>query len=126
MADFEHRQFEIGLEFVRWSFAKRNNFSKGSSEPKKYAQVIWVRGRQPHEFFNSNYLFQNGRLPETLMVQLDNCSRENKNKYFFSYCALLVRNKVFKRVPSITAQAPMELPKHETSDFLVYYCKDTY
>ena len=39
------------------SFAERNNFSEGSSEPKKDAQVIQVRGQQPHEFFNSNYLF---------------------------------------------------------------------
>ena len=43
MANFECQQFEIGLEFVRWSFAKRNNFSEGSSEPKKDAQVIQVR-----------------------------------------------------------------------------------
>ena len=57
MADFERREFEIGLEFVRWSFAERNNFSEGSSEPNKYPQVIRVRGRQPHEFLNSNYLF---------------------------------------------------------------------
>ena len=35
MADFEHRQLEIGLEFVRGSFDKRNNFSEGFSEPKK-------------------------------------------------------------------------------------------
>ena len=34
MANFERRQFEIGLEFVHWSFAERNNFSEGSSEPK--------------------------------------------------------------------------------------------
>ena len=40
MADFERWQLEIGLEFVRWSFAERNNFSEGSSEPKKDAQVI--------------------------------------------------------------------------------------
>ena len=44
MADFERGQFEIGLEFVRWSFAERNNFSEGSFEPKKDAQVIRVRG----------------------------------------------------------------------------------
>ena len=44
MADFERRQLEIGLEFVRLSFAERNNFSKASSKPKKDAQVIWVRG----------------------------------------------------------------------------------
>ena len=44
MADFERRQLEIGLEFVRGSFAERNNFSKGSFKPKKYAQVFRVRG----------------------------------------------------------------------------------
>ena len=57
MADFERRQFEIGLEFVRCSSTERNNFSEGSSKPKKDAQVIQVRGQQPHEFLNSNYLF---------------------------------------------------------------------
>ena len=44
MADFERRQLEIGLEFVRFSFAERNNFSEGSSEPKKDLQVIRVQG----------------------------------------------------------------------------------
>ena len=57
MADFERRQFEIGLEFVRWSFDERNNFSEGSSEPKKYAQVIRVQGAAAPRVFNSNYLF---------------------------------------------------------------------
>ena len=57
MADFERQELEIGLEFGRSSVAKHNKFSEGSSEPKKYAQVIRVRGRQPHEFLNSNYLF---------------------------------------------------------------------
>ena len=32
MADFECWELEIGLEFMHWSFAKRNNFSEGSSE----------------------------------------------------------------------------------------------
>ena len=44
MADFERRELEIELEFRRSRFAKRNNFSEGSSEPKKYAQVIRVWG----------------------------------------------------------------------------------
>ena len=58
MADFECRQLEIPLEFLRWSFAKRNNFSEGSSEPKIDAQVIRVRGAAaPMIFFNLNYLF---------------------------------------------------------------------
>ena len=44
MADFERWQFEIGLEFVRWSSAERNNFSEGSSKPNKDTQVIRVWG----------------------------------------------------------------------------------
>ena len=56
MAHFECQQLEIGLEFVRWSCAERNNFSEGSSEPKKYAQVIWVRGQEPHDFFKLELL----------------------------------------------------------------------
>ena len=44
MANFERRQLEIELEFVRWSFAERNNFSEGSSKPRKDAQVIRVWG----------------------------------------------------------------------------------
>ena len=57
MANFEPRELEIGLEFGLSSFTKHNNFSEGSSEPKKYAQVIRVRvGQQPQEFFNSNHL----------------------------------------------------------------------
>ena len=51
MTDFKHRQLEIGLEFMCLSFAECNNFSKGSSEPKKDSQVIRVQGRQPHAFF---------------------------------------------------------------------------
>ena len=43
MADFKRRQLEIGLEFVRWSFAERNNLSEGSSKPNKDLQVIRVR-----------------------------------------------------------------------------------
>ena len=57
MADFVCRQFEMGLEFVRWSFAKRNVFSEGSSEPKKDTQVIRVQGGSSTSFFNSKYLF---------------------------------------------------------------------
>ena len=45
MANLEGRELEIGLEFVWWSFAEHNNFSEGSSEPKKGAQVIQVQGR---------------------------------------------------------------------------------
>ena len=38
------------------------------------------------------------QLPETLYIQLDNCFKENKNKYLFSFCSLLVSKKVFSKV----------------------------
>ena len=44
MADVERRELEIGLDFGCSSFVKRNNYSEVSFEPKKYAQVIRVRG----------------------------------------------------------------------------------
>ena len=44
MADFERHELEIGLEFGHLSFDKRKNFSEGSFEPQKYAQVIQVQG----------------------------------------------------------------------------------
>ena len=42
MADFERRELEIGLEFGHISYDKCKNFSEGSSDSKKYAQVIRV------------------------------------------------------------------------------------
>ena len=37
-------------------------------------------------------------LPETLHIQLDNTSRENKNRYVLGFCGALVELKVFKKV----------------------------
>lgn len=37
-------------------------------------------------------------LPDVLYLQLDNTSRENKNKYVFSFLSLLVQLKIFKKV----------------------------
>ena len=74
MADFKHQQFEIGLEFVRWSFAKCNNFSEGFSEPKKGAQVIQVQGRQPHEFFSiriTSYVYIKRCIPEVKLQVIE-------------------------------------------------------
>ena len=56
MADFESRQFEIGLKFVRCSFAERNNFSEGSSELNKDTQVIRVRGSAAPRVFKLKLL----------------------------------------------------------------------
>ena len=59
MADFERRQFEIGLKFVHCSFAECNNFSEGSSELKKDAQVIRVWGAAAPRLFKLELLGQN-------------------------------------------------------------------
>jgi hypothetical protein len=39
-----------------------------------------------------------GKLPPILYLQLDNCSRENKNKYLIGFCHLLVHLGVFKKI----------------------------
>ena len=38
------------------------------------------------------------KLPENLLLQLDNCAGENKNRYLFAYLSLLVAKGVFKTV----------------------------
>ena len=38
------------------------------------------------------------KLPPVLNLQLDNTSRENKNRYVLGFCALLVSKKIFKKV----------------------------
>ena len=55
MANFEWRQFEIGLEFVRGSSVERNNFSEGS-KPRKDAQVIRVWGAAAPRVFELELL----------------------------------------------------------------------
>ena len=62
MANFECRELEIGLEFGHISFDKRKNFSEDSSEPKKYSQVIRVRGAAAPRVFNLNYLLSSEAL----------------------------------------------------------------
>ena len=37
-------------------------------------------------------------LPPKLLIQMDNCVRENKNKYVFGFFALLVELEIFKEV----------------------------
>ena len=39
-----------------------------------------------------------GPLPRRLRLQMDNCVRENKNKYMFGFLSLLVEKKIFSEV----------------------------
>ena len=40
-------------------------------------------------------------LPKVLYLQLDNCGRENKNKYVFAFLCLLVELGVFEKVSNM-------------------------
>lgn len=42
-----------------------------------------------------------GPLPPKLYLQLDNCWRENKNKFVFAFLAMLVKLGVFKEVSNL-------------------------
>lgn len=41
---------------------------------------------------------QQQQLPENLYIQMDNTSRENKNRYVLAFCTLLVKLKIFNKV----------------------------
>ena len=49
-----------------------------------------------HRFINKKR--SEGPLPKKLYIQLDNCSRENKNRYVLGYCEYLVAHSVFDSV----------------------------
>ena len=41
---------------------------------------------------------KNHPLPATLYLQMDNTSRENKNKFVLGFCAILVELRIFQKV----------------------------
>lgn len=45
-----------------------------------------------------NFIELRQSLPENLYLQMDNTSRENKNRFVLAFCALLVELKIFKKV----------------------------
>lgn len=45
-----------------------------------------------------NVLSMHPSLPPTLYLQLDNCGRDNKNRFLFAFCCLLVELGVFRKV----------------------------
>ena len=46
----------------------------------------------------NHFFIQLGQLPPTLYLQMDNCWRENKNRYVLCFLALLVELGIFKKV----------------------------
>lgn len=51
----------------------------------------------------------NGILPPVLYVQMDNTSRENKNKFVMGYFALLVEAGIFRKVISVLTNPTIKL-----------------
>lgn len=49
-----------------------------------------------HRFINQKHT--TGPLPSKFYVQLDNCSRENKNRFVLGYCEMLVALSIFESV----------------------------
>jgi len=45
-------------------------------------------------------IVKKGQLPRYLRLQMDNCVRENKNKYVLGFLALLVQRRIFLEVSS--------------------------
>lgn len=50
-----------------------------------------------HGTLNHKYQ-EEGRLPPTMFIQVNNCTRENKRKYFLSYLESLIARGVFQCV----------------------------
>ena len=58
--------------------------------------TIEVIQRSLHHLEATSYA--EGHLPNKLYIQLDNTSRQNKNKFLFGYLGCLVATGVFKEV----------------------------
>lgn len=57
------------------------------------------------------------KLPKILYLQLDNCWRENKNRYFFGFVGFLVQKKIFDQVYICFL---MKGHTHEVRNYIVY------
>ena len=68
-------------------FAMTDEFATGANH---IIEVI-------HRFFQGKKK-THGKLPPILFIQLDNCTRENKNRFLFAYLELLVAMGVFKEI----------------------------
>ena len=40
--------------------------------------------------------YPEGKMPPKLYVQMDNCGRENKNRFFFAFCGLMIAKGLVK------------------------------
>ena len=52
-------------------------------------------------------------VPSTLYLRLDNCARENKNRYMLGFCSLLVDLGIFKKVSHKLSRVPYMNVTHD-------------
>ena len=71
-----------------WLLTMTEDFETGSNHVVE-AIHRWIEAKREED---------EGRLPPTLFIQVDNCSRENKNKYFMAYAEMLVARGIFLEV----------------------------
>ena len=71
-----------------------HNFA-GIVTPKNYRDALSIMMADSCVFV----CFEDGNsLPENFLLQMDNCYRENKNKYIMAFMAYLIEENIFKEV----------------------------
>ena len=55
-----------------------------------------------------SYVDMHEMLPDKLYLQMDNTCRENKNKFVFGFCAMLVEMKIFSKVFTLCLNRQMQ------------------
>ena len=105
-----------GMDQAKLMLPRINNMSKAFADAfklKTHLTGVLDHGYNPFcvvDLFQWNHnsnltinillmvLARRRHIPDTLYLQMDNCARENKNQYIFSFLALLVMQGVFKKV----------------------------
>ena len=92
--------------FITMSYIAAGSLIHTQSPRGKNAYVFIDTYQWPHDSnLTGNILLQllerNTPLPPTLYLQLDNCFRENKNRFIFGLCAILITLRIFKKVSTV-------------------------
>ena len=95
-------------------FQQKSKQTSGNSKLKTHVTGAIVHGQGAYGYFdicewshssnmtiailmNVLYMYKDS-LPPVLYLQMDNCGRENKNRFVFAFCALLVELGVFRKI----------------------------
>ena len=61
-----------------------------SDDPNLAISILWAQIRR--------LLAASDIRPPVLFLQMDNCAKENKNRFFLAFCSLLIMLRIFKKV----------------------------